>query len=336
MNFPSRHPLNQSRARRAADRKRGRDPGAGTHRLLGHGQHSSRDQLDRSYEPITKPGAKLISITRGDLFIKSNYQDFQRYPEVDLAIAADAEATLPSLIEAVQAHDQRRSQERVRGARQKARGRAPASAASAARDEAAYGWDASPISTARLSAELWAQIKDEDWSLVSEVAPAATGRSGCGISTSITSSSAARAARASATARPAAVGAALANKKHGRLSRQHSERRRSDVCAGRSVDGGASPDSAAQRDAQQSRVSSGSDAHAAHGQPAQARHRTRDDRHHASPIRNIDFAKLAQGMGVYAEGPITDPKDLGPAIQRAVAVVKRGEPALVDVSSQPR
>ena len=27
-------------------------------------------------------------------------------------------------------------------------------------------------------------------------------------------------------------------------------------------------------------------------------------------------------MGVYAEGPITDPKDLGPALRRAIAVVK--------------
>ena len=51
---------------------------------------------------------------------------------------------------------------------------------------------------------------------------------------------------------------------------------------------------------------------------------------------NIDYAKVAQGMGVYAEGPITDPKDLGPAIARALAVVKRGEPALVDVVTQPR
>ena len=49
----------------------------------------------------TKPGTKLVSITTGDLFMKANYQDFQRYPEVDLAIAADAEATLPSLIDAV-------------------------------------------------------------------------------------------------------------------------------------------------------------------------------------------------------------------------------------------
>ncbi len=51
---------------------------------------------------------------------------------------------------------------------------------------------------------------------------------------------------------------------------------------------------------------------------------------------DIDFAKVAQGMGVYAEGPITDPKDLGPAIRRAIDVVKRGEPALIDAVTEPR
>src|SRR5262249_61573870 len=32
---------------------------------------------------------------------------------------------------------------------------------------AAFGWDSNPISLARLSAELWDQIKTDDWSLVS-------------------------------------------------------------------------------------------------------------------------------------------------------------------------
>jgi acetolactate synthase-1/2/3 large subunit len=40
--------------------------------------------------------------------------------------------------------------------------------------------------------------------------------------------------------------------------------------------------------------------------------------------------------GVASFGPITDPNDLGPALKKAVAVVKRGEPALVDVVSQGR
>ena len=32
---------------------------------------------------------------------------------------------------------------------------------------------------------------------------------------------------------------------------------------------------------------------------------------------DIDFAKVAQGMGVWAEGPVTDPAKLGAAIKRA-------------------
>jgi len=51
---------------------------------------------------------------------------------------------------------------------------------------------------------------------------------------------------------------------------------------------------------------------------------------------NIDYAMLARSMGVYSEGPVTDPKDLGPALKRAVARVERGETALVDVVTQPR
>jgi len=51
---------------------------------------------------------------------------------------------------------------------------------------------------------------------------------------------------------------------------------------------------------------------------------------------NIDYATVARGFGVYAEGPITDPKELGPALKRALDVVRRGEPALVDVVTDPR
>jgi thiamine pyrophosphate-dependent acetolactate synthase large subunit-like protein len=50
----------------------------------------------------------------------------------------------------------------------------------------------------------------------------------------------------------------------------------------------------------------------------------------------IDYSKIAQGMGIYGDGPILDPKDLGPALRKAIAVVKSGEPALVDVVTQGR
>ena len=51
---------------------------------------------------------------------------------------------------------------------------------------------------------------------------------------------------------------------------------------------------------------------------------------------DIDYASIAKGYGLYAEGPITDPKALAPAIRRAIARVKAGEPALLDVVTQPR
>jgi acetolactate synthase-1/2/3 large subunit len=41
-------------------------------------------------------------------------------------------------------------------------------------------------------------------------------------------------------------------------------------------------------------------------------------------------------VGVFGVGPITDPKDLSGAIRRALDMVHRGEPALVDVVTQPR
>jgi acetolactate synthase I/II/III large subunit len=39
---------------------------------------------------------------------------------------------------------------------------------------------------------------------------------------------------------------------------------------------------------------------------------------------------------VWAEGPIEDPAKLGAALERAAAVVKSGEPALVDGVCQGR
>jgi acetolactate synthase-1/2/3 large subunit len=51
---------------------------------------------------------------------------------------------------------------------------------------------------------------------------------------------------------------------------------------------------------------------------------------------NIDFAGLAKSFGVYSEGPVENPRDLGPALARALAVVRKGQPALIDGVSQPR
>ena len=49
-----------------------------------------------------------------------------------------------------------------------------------------------------------------------------------------------------------------------------------------------------------------------------------------------DFGALARSMGVYGEGPIEDPKDVRPALLRALEVVKSGKPALIDTVTRHR
>ena len=333
MNFPTRHPLNQTERNRALVADADVILGLEVADFYG-ATHSFRDQVVRTSQSITKPNAKLISINSADLFIKANYQDFQRYPEVDLAIAADAEATLPSLTEAVKhlVNDDRKRAFQDRGTKLAA---AHQQALAGARDEAAFAWDASPISTARLSAELWAQIRDLDWSLVSETQFVSHwpqrlwsfdkhyqfigGAGGYGVGYGA----------------PAAVGAALANRKYGRLSVNIQN------------DGDLMYAPGVLWTAAHHKIPLLSIMHnnrAYHQEVMQVQ--VMADRH-SRGISNcnigttltapdIDYAKVAQGMGVHGEGPISDPKDLGPAIRRALDVVKRGEPALVDVVAQPR
>jgi acetolactate synthase-1/2/3 large subunit len=49
-----------------------------------------------------------------------------------------------------------------------------------------------------------------------------------------------------------------------------------------------------------------------------------------------DFAKLAESMGVSGYGPVTDPNELRPTLQKAWDEMKTGVPVLVDVISQDR
>lgn len=49
-----------------------------------------------------------------------------------------------------------------------------------------------------------------------------------------------------------------------------------------------------------------------------------------------DFAGLARAMGWYGEGPIDRAEDVQPALRRAIARVKAGQPALIDTITQRR
>ena len=331
MNFPSLHPLNGGSIANA-DVVLGlevQDFWMATHSM------TPINRLGMESKPITKPGAKLITIYSGDLYGKSNYQDFGRYAEVDLSIAADAEATLPALIEACK---RLITPDRKRAMMERGAKLAEASRAARERDieQAAYGWDASPISTARVTVELWNQIKNEDWSLVSDVNPFFSGwplklwdfkkhyqylgeHGAYGIGYGA----------------PAAVGAALANRKYGRLT------------VNIQCDGDLNYAPSVLWTAAHHRIPMLTIMHnnrAYHQEVmyltdmAARANRGIETFNVGTGINdpNIDYATMAKAYGMYGRGPITDPKDLGPAIKDAIAVVKRGEPALIDVVTQPR
>ncbi len=333
MNFPTRHPLNQSFRRDAVI--------ANADVILGlealdfwSALNSVHDQVHRTVRPIMKKDAKLISLSAGDLYIKANYQDFFRFTAVDLDMAADAEASLPLFIEEAkrQISSDRKRVFQDRGAKLAS---AHQQTLEGARADSLYAWDASPISTGRLTAELWAQIKDEDWSMVSILRHfsfwplrlwpfdkhyqyiGTQGGGGVGYNA------------------PATLGAALANKKYGRLSVSIQDD--GDLLFVPSVLW-----TAAHHHIPLLSVMHNNRAYheeLMHVQRMADRHNRGIDRAKIGATFEdppIDFSKMAQSMGVYAEGPITDPKDLAPALKRAIAVVKRGEPALLDVVTQPR
>ena len=331
-NFPSRHPLNHT--------GRGRSVIAQADVVLGlelndywGALHAYSDRIVRRAAEVARPGVKTVSIGTHDLFTKANYQEFERFADVDLAISGDGEATLPALIEAVKrlAGGDRRSAYEARGKKLAA---AHAGMVAQLRSDAAIGWDASPITIGRLCAELWEQLRQEDWSLVGN---------GIGIFWPQRLWAADRPYRFNGNSggfgigynAPGALGAALANRKHGRVS----------VAIEGDGDLMFAPGTlwtAAHHRIPILYVMHNNRAYHQeymYVQNMAGRHmRGITSAHVGTTLRDpdIDFATVAKGFGVYAEGPITDPKALGPALQRAIAVVKRGEPALLDTVVEPR
>jgi thiamine pyrophosphate-dependent acetolactate synthase large subunit-like protein len=279
----------------------------------------------------------LITIGVNDLYMKSNYQDFQRYPAVDLSIQGDGEATLPILIEAVKSalSNERKT---ALAARVDPFRKALAAAYEESRQAAAIGWDASPVSTARLCMDLWQAIKGEDWSLVS-----------VGASESFVSNWPHRlwhfdkhyqylgygAGGGVGYGLPAAVGAALANKKLGRFSVNIQ-------CDGDFMYANGALWTAAHHHIPLLSVMHNNRGYCAETMLVQMMANKRNRGINTAKIGTeiddppINYAKIAQGLGVWSEGPITDPSQLAPALKRAVEVVKKGEPALIDVVTQTR
>jgi acetolactate synthase-1/2/3 large subunit len=330
LNFPNQHPLCLSDERRALLRD------ADVVLLLEvadpWGQFNSFSDPHKVQRFVGRPGAKLINLSMQDVYIRSNYQDFQRYLPSDLSINGDAQASLPALTEQV-ARLSSPERQRVAAERAAAHGGRQRASRAALRDAAARGWEASPVTTARLAMETYDVIRHEPWALVvSDRIPWARslwpatryhqmlgGSGGQGVG----------------YAAPGAIGAALANRDKGLLSVSFQP------------DGDLMYAPGVLWTAAHHRIplllvmhnNRGYHQEVMHLQRMAAVHRRRPDQ---ALIGNeidhpaIDYAKLAQAHGVWAEGPVDDPRRLNAALKRALAVVKSGRPALVDVVCQPR
>ena len=331
MNFPSRHPLNQS-FRRAIIAQADVILAIEMNDLWGALTHFS-DRIVRQSRPATKPGAKIITLGVRDLYLKSNYQDFGRWQDVDLDIAGDGEASLPALTEAV-----KRLVDESRKSAFDARGEKLAKLHTAmveqSKTDATIGWDSSPITTARMCAEVYNQIKDQDWSLVGTAIRLTwphrlwdfkrpyqwnglSGGSGVGYNL------------------PASLGAALANKKHGRFTLAFGG------------DGDFMYNPGALWTAAHHKIPILYVVHNNRAYHQEYMYLTAMAARHGRGVErmdigttlkdpNINYATVARGMGAHGEGPIIDPKELAPALARAIAAVKSGELAVVDVVTDPR
>jgi acetolactate synthase I/II/III large subunit len=331
-NFPSRHPLNQSFRRNAVIGQ------ADVILPIEMNDHwgaltAFSDRIVRTSRMLYKPTTKIITLGVRDMYLKSNYQDFGRFTDIDLSIAGDGEASLPALTEAVQ-----KLIDPSRKAAYEARGKRYAAARLAmveqSKSDATIGWDSSPITTGRLCAEVYAQIKDEDWSLVGNTIRNTWphrlwnfdkpyrwngGSGGAGVGYNA----------------PASLGAALANKRHGRLT----------LTFNGDGDFMMNPGvlwTAAHHNIPILYIIHNNRAYHQEYMYLQAmanRHgRGIDKTDIGTTLKdpNIDYATVARGFGIHGEGPITDPNDLAPALKRAVAMVKNGQPALIDVVTDPR
>ena len=327
LNFPGCHPLNMSMVKdvfRDAD-------------LL----------LCLDVRDWEKPTTELVSTTRtitsvvpadctwvdigfGDLELSSWAMDYQRLLHAQLRILADTTLAIPALRDLcrtrIDADAARRIELRKAAVAQRHR-----EARARWAEQARADWDASPVPLPRLASEVWEVIKNEDWVLTAGTLEDWTRKlwdfdrpyrhPGKSLGTS--------------TQFGISLGVALAHRDAGRL------------VVDMQPDGDLMFDVGALWVATKHRIPLLAVMYNNRAYYNDWEHQLRMARQRGTPESRAhigmdledpapDFAGLARSMGWYAEGPIDRGADIGAALRRAIARVKAGQPALVDVLTQKR
>jgi acetolactate synthase-1/2/3 large subunit len=324
LNFPSRHPLNLSMAKdvfRDADLVLcldTRDWERATTELV---------STTRKLTSLVPAACKWVEIGFGDLELSSWAMDYQRLAHADLRVLADTTLAIPALT--------RLLKPKIRKSRVAARFERYSQKSKALRarwaKEALQDWNASPITLPRLATEVWNAIKGQDWVLSAGTLDEWArklwdfdrpyrhpGRS-LGTATQIGIS----------------LGVALAHRGKGRL------------VVDLQPDGDLMFDAGALWVAAKHRIPLLVVMYNNRAYYNDWEHQIRMAKLRGTPLERAhigmdltgphpDFAKLAQSMGWYAEGPIERPGEIAAALKRAIRRVQAGQPALVDTITQKR
>jgi acetolactate synthase-1/2/3 large subunit len=329
LNFPNCHPLNVSMVKdvfRDADLILCLD--------LRDWERATTELVSQTREltAIEPRDCVWIDIGFGDLELSSWAMDYQRLKHAQLRILADTTLAIPQLtallrgkisaspglVKSIQERT-RRTHERHKETRAKW--------AQQARED----WDATPIPLPRLAHEVWEAIRGEDWVLTAGTLedwalklwdfdrPYRHPGKSLGTATQIGIS----------------LGVALAHRDAGRL------------VVDLQPDGDLMFDAGALWVAVKHKIPLLVVMYNNRAYYNDWEHQIRMARQRGTPVERahigmdleepfVDFAGLARSMGWYAEGPIEHGKDVAPALKRAIARVKAGQPALLDTITQRR
>jgi acetolactate synthase-1/2/3 large subunit len=330
LNFPNRHKLNMSMEKSvfgdadlilSLDTRDWEKP---THVI---------DRTRRATRPLYPAGCEMMEIGFGDIGLSKWSMDYTRMPDCSLRVLGDTATAVPELT--------RLCAERIARtggglAEQLARRAGEIGARHDAlfanwAEQSRQDWDASPITLPRLAHELWDAIRTQDWVLTActlenwalklwdfDRPYRHAGRS-LGTGTQIGVS----------------LGVALAHRGSGRLV--------VDI----QPDGDLMFDAGALWTAAKNNIPFLIVMYNNRAYYNDWEHQIRLAEHRGTPVERAhigqdingpapDFARIAQGCGWYAEGPIEQPNDIAAALARAIAKIKAGQPALVDTVLRAR
>ena len=319
VNMPNRHPLNLSGgdAMKDTDLVIALDVGDLHHAL----NELDRNSAERAKRLRVTAGTPIVDIGLGELRQSRWAEDLGDFQPVTLSIVADTRLALPALRGLVRERDQR-----DRRPRREELGAAHRALREKWEREAKADWGASPMTAARLAAEIWSVIKHEDWVLTANTLEDWTLRLWD------VDSPKRHPGRSHGTATQIGISLGIGLAYRGTDT----------VVVDVQPDGDLMYDPGALWTAARHRIPLLVVMYNNRAYYNDFEHQIRVARHRGTPIENArvgqeiddpapDFAGLAKSFGWYAEGPIVDPDEAGPAIRRALAHIKEKRmPALVD------